>query len=161
MRPGPDGVPVHPGEGYTRKEPQAGQEPREVDLADFKKQQLDFQFIEPYLGDMSGTPGSPEPERDEGRAWLDHLSEEDFGFLKRFVLSSGSLKETAETYGVSYPTVRIRLDRLIQKIQALEDEKTRSEFERVLRAQYADGRLDLPTVKILLAAHRRELGRKA
>ena len=106
-----------------------------------------------------GGPGADGGGDDEKR-WLEHLSDEDLGFLKRFLLSSGSLKETAEAYGVSYPTVRLRLDRLIEKVRALDDRRVVSEFERVLRAQYADGRVDLPTVKLLLAAHRREAGRK-
>ena len=52
--------------------------------------------------------------------WMAGLEEEDVTFIKRFVLSSGSLKEMAAEYGVTYPTVRLRLDRLIQKIR-LED----------------------------------------
>ena len=47
--------------------------------------------------------------------WLSELDVEDIHFIKKFVLSSGSLKEIAEIYQVSYPTVRLRLDRLIQK----------------------------------------------
>ena len=42
--------------------------------------------------------------------WLLNLDSEDFAFIKRFILSSGSLKEVAKEYGVSYPTVRLRLD---------------------------------------------------
>ena len=49
--------------------------------------------------------------------WLASLDEEDVSFIKRFVLASGSLKEIAGIYGVTYPTVRLRLDRLIQKIR--------------------------------------------
>ena len=49
--------------------------------------------------------------------WMASLEDEDAAFIKRFVLASGSLKETAAQYGVSYPTVRLRLDRLIQKIR--------------------------------------------
>ena len=49
--------------------------------------------------------------------WLANLEEEDVAFIKRFLLASGSLKEIAAQYGVSYPTVRLRLDRLIQKIK--------------------------------------------
>ena len=37
------------------------------------------------------------------RHWLDLLEDEDLAFLKRFVLASGSLKELAEAYGISYP----------------------------------------------------------
>ena len=38
-------------------------------------------------------------------------------FIKKFMLASGSLKEMARQYGVTYPTVRLRLDKLIQKIK--------------------------------------------
>ena len=53
-------------------------------------------------------------------AWIEKLEDEDLAFVKRFVLASGSLKEVAAQYGVSYPTVRLRLDRLIQKIMLAE-----------------------------------------
>ena len=89
------------------------------------------------------------------RRWLDHLDPEDLAFLKRFVLASGSLKETAETYGISYPTVRLRLDRLIAKIRVVESADIQDEFERVLRAEHVDGRVDAETLRKLLAAHRR------
>lgn len=89
--------------------------------------------------------------------WVTHLSEEDLAFLKRFLLASGSLKELAEAYGITYPTVRLRLDRLIEKVRILDDQDIRSEFERVLRAAYAEGRLDLDTLKLLLREHRREM----
>lgn len=48
---------------------------------------------------------------------MSNLDDEDMTFIKRFLLASGSMKEVAAQYGVSYPTVRLRLDRLIQKIQ--------------------------------------------
>ena len=53
--------------------------------------------------------------------WMTGLEEEDVNFIKRFLLASGSLKAVAAEYGVTYPTVRLRLDRLIQKIQMNED----------------------------------------
>jgi hypothetical protein len=34
------------------------------------------------------------------------------------VLRSGSLKDLADAYGVSYPTIRLRLDRLIERLRA-------------------------------------------
>ncbi len=89
--------------------------------------------------------------------WTDLLSEEDQAFVKRFVLASGSLKEMAEAYGISYPTVRLRLDRLIAKIQVLDDQRITSAFERILRTQYAEGKIDINTLKLLLSAHREEL----
>ncbi len=87
------------------------------------------------------------------KTWLDFLSEEDLSFIKRFVLASGSLKEMATAYGVSYPTIRLRLDRLIAKVQVVDQQQTLSDFERLARAQYADGKLDLDTLRVLLRAH--------
>ena len=89
--------------------------------------------------------------------WVDHLSEEDLAFIKRFVLASGSLKEIAAIYGISYPTVRLRLDRLIEKIKIVEAHEDWRPFERALRLQYADGRIDAETFRDLLAAHRKEI----
>ena len=42
--------------------------------------------------------------------WMSNLDDEDMTFIKRFLLASGSMKEVAAQYGVSYPTVRLRLD---------------------------------------------------
>lgn len=92
-------------------------------------------------------------------SWVERLSDEDKSFLKRFVLASGSLKAVAEEYGISYPTVRLRLDRLIEKIKVFDAEQIVSEFERQLRAQHIDGKLDHATMKILLDAHRAEQSR--
>lgn len=90
-------------------------------------------------------------------SWLANLSDEDVTFIKRFVLASGSLKDLAKAYGITYPTVRLRLDRLIEKIRILDSQEIVSEFERTLRARYAEGKLDMETLKVLLAAHQDEL----
>jgi hypothetical protein len=81
-------------------------------------------------------------------------------FVKRFILCSGSLKDMAQAYGITYPTVRLRLDRLISKIQVVEDQQVASPFEKLLRIQLAEVKIDLGTFKRLLAAHREELGEK-
>lgn len=89
--------------------------------------------------------------------WTEGLEDEDLAFIKRFVLASGSLKEMARVYGISYPTVRLRLDRLIEKIKILDAQSIEDPFERLLRLKHAEGRLDMQTLKQLLAAHRREV----
>lgn len=94
------------------------------------------------------------PHVTEEPPWWRALDDEDRVFLKRFLLASGSLKELAEQYGISYPTVRLRLDRLIAKVQAAEDPKVVDEFERRLRILVADGTLSVALGKELLAAHR-------
>jgi hypothetical protein len=88
--------------------------------------------------------------------WLERLSEEDLVFLKRFVLAWGSQKDLAAEYGVSYPTVRLRLGRLIEKIRVMDDESIASPFERVARGLFAEGRLDTESLRALLEAHRAE-----
>jgi hypothetical protein len=47
------------------------------------------------------------------------LSEEEQSFILQFFLTSGSLKEMASIIGISYPTVRNRLDDLIAKVKNL------------------------------------------
>lgn len=94
----------------------------------------------------------------ENRRWIDGLTEEDLAFLKRFVLASGSLKDLARSYGISYPTVRLRLDRLIEKVKVLDSDKISSEFERLLRTLYAEGRIEVGILNAILAAHRKEMG---
>ena len=49
---------------------------------------------------------------------LSRLGREDQEFALAFILHSGSLKEMARLYGVSYPTVRNRLDDLIARLGA-------------------------------------------
>jgi len=91
------------------------------------------------------------------QTWIDGLGGEDLAFVKRFTLASGSLKELAKAYGISYPTVRLRLDRLIAKIKVLDDHEVTSNFERLLRVMYAEGRIDMDTLNDILAVHRKEL----
>lgn len=38
--------------------------------------------------------------------------------MTQFVLHSGSLKDLAATFGVSYPTIRARVDRVIERLRA-------------------------------------------
>ncbi len=91
------------------------------------------------------------------KTWTEWLRDEDMGFIKRFILASGSLKEMAQYYEISYPTVRLRLDRLIDKIKIHDSNQSTSEFELLLQSMYTEQRIDLATMKTLLATHRKEL----
>jgi hypothetical protein len=79
--------------------------------------------------------------------------------MKRFILCSGSLKDLAGAYGITYPTIRLRLDRLIAKIQVVDDQQDVSPFEKLLRAQYAEGSISPTVFQQLLTTHREELER--
>jgi hypothetical protein len=48
---------------------------------------------------------------------LAQLPEEDQDFILQLIKFSGSLKELSAFYGISYPTVRNRLDSLIEKVE--------------------------------------------
>ncbi len=91
--------------------------------------------------------------------WIERLGDEDMAFVKRFVLASGSLKALAEVYGVSYPTIRLRLDRLIEKVRIIDEMQITDELERQARMLMADGRIDGAALRALLAAHRKDLER--
>ena len=86
--------------------------------------------------------------------WMTGLEEEDAAFIKRFVLASGSLKEVASVYGVSYPTVRLRLDRLIQKIQLAETVEA-DPYVALVKRLAVDDRLDFDTAKLLIGEYRK------
>jgi hypothetical protein len=87
--------------------------------------------------------------------WLAELNEEDLHFLKRFLLVSGSLKALAEHYGVSYPTVRARLDRLIAKVRVADDNSLTDPFRRQLELLLADATLEAEVAHKLIEAYRK------
>ena len=86
--------------------------------------------------------------------WMAELEDEDLTFIKKFILASGSLKEVAALYGVSYPTVRLRLDRLIQKIQLTETAEA-DPYVCLVKRLAVDDKLDFDTAKILITAYRK------
>lgn len=91
------------------------------------------------------------------KSWIEFLEDEEIAFIKRFVLAGGSLKDLAAVYGVTYPTVRLRLDRLIAKVQIFDRQDIVDDFERVLRGQFAEGKIDAATFKRLLTAYHQQV----
>ncbi len=86
--------------------------------------------------------------------WMVSLDDEDISFIKKFLLASGSLKKIADQYGVTYPTVRLRLDKLIQKIQISED--TASEpYVSLIKRLAVNERMDFDTAKLLIAEYKK------
>ena len=84
--------------------------------------------------------------------WMANLEGEDVAFIKRFLLASGSLKEVARQYGVTYPTVRLRLDRLIQKIEAA-DEGESDPYVALVKQLALQDKLEFDTAKLLIRAY--------
>ena len=87
--------------------------------------------------------------------WMSELEEEDMAFIRRFLLASGSLKEVAGEYGVSYPTVRLRLDRLIQKIR-LADDRAADPYVALIKRLAVNDKIDFEAAKLLIQAYRKQ-----
>ena len=87
--------------------------------------------------------------------WLENLEEEEWEFIRKFILSSGSLKEMAGIYGVTYPTMRLRLDRLIEKIRLQEKEES-DDYVLLIKRLALNDKLDFDMVKILIDNYRKE-----
>lgn len=90
-------------------------------------------------------------------AWMANLEEEDVSFLKKFLLASGSLKEIAQQYGVTYPTVRLRLDRIIQKVR-LSEETEGDPYIALVKRLAVNDKVDFDTAKLLISAYKKTKG---
>ena len=86
--------------------------------------------------------------------WMINLEDEDIVFIKKFLQASGSLKEMARQYGVTYPTVRLRLDKLIQKIQ-ISEETANEPFVGLVKRLAVNEKIDFDTAKILIAEYKK------
>ncbi len=86
--------------------------------------------------------------------WMEDLEDEDVNFIKNFILASGSLKEMAGRYGVTYPTVRLRLDRLIDKVKA-GDDREGDPYVSLIKKLALDDKLDFETAKLLISEYRK------
>lgn len=85
--------------------------------------------------------------------WITELEEDELQFIKRFVLASGSLKEMADIYGVTYPTVRNRLNLVISKVK-LSDEKREDPYVSLIKRMVMEGKVDFEAAAVLIREYR-------
>ena len=86
--------------------------------------------------------------------WIASLEDEDLIFIKKFLQASGSLKEIARQYDVTYPTVRLRLDKLIQKIQISED-ISNEPYVALIKRLAVNDKIDFDTAKVLISEYKK------
>jgi hypothetical protein len=86
--------------------------------------------------------------------WMINLDDEDVSFIRRFLMASGSLKELATQYSVTYPTVRLKLDRLIQKIQ-ISEESANEPYVALIKRLAVNEKLDIATAKLLISEYKK------
>jgi hypothetical protein len=91
---------------------------------------------------------------------LDQLEPEDKEFVLRFVRASGSLKDVAQLYDVSYPTLRARLDRLIERLSELAEKRRPDAMSELLAKLVERGDVATSTAKQILKIHREQTNLK-
>ena len=91
--------------------------------------------------------------------WILVLENEDLEFVKNLVLHSGSLKDIAKVYEVSYPTVRLKLDRLINKIK-MNDAVENEEFIKFIKSLSIDDRISVADAKLIIEKYKQERDEK-
>lgn len=93
-----------------------------------------------------GTPSDPHP--------LLQLPAEDLDLVVELALRSGSLKDVAAAYGVSYPTIRVRLDKLIERLRAILSGRARDPLAELLAALVERAEITPAAAKAVLALAR-------
>ena len=88
---------------------------------------------------------------------LEQLRDDDREFVLRFLLASGSLKELAQAYGVSYPTIRSRLDRLLERLRSLLAGRKPDPMADFLADFVARGETTAGAARAILKMHRQLL----
>ncbi|WP_018142932.1 DUF2089 family protein [Alloscardovia criceti] len=92
------------------------------------------------------------------KSWMQRLTDSDAAFVKNFVLASGSLKQMSELYQVSYPTLRGRLNRLIEKIRVY-DSDAEDVFILTINALTVEKKIDAETARLLVDRYYQQAGK--
>lgn len=101
---------------------------------------------------MTSTMSKPDGPTRVG-AERDHpllaLPREDLDLVCELVLQSGSLKGLASSYGVSYPTIRARLDKTIGRLRAVVEGATPDPVADLLASLVERGELSVSGARAL------------
>ncbi len=85
---------------------------------------------------------------------LARLSPEDQDMIVTFVLASGSIKDLARAYGVSYPTMRTRLNDLIERLRVTLAESESEPLTEYLAGLIERGQLASDVAREIRSLHR-------
>src|SRR5262245_28360283 len=88
---------------------------------------------------------------------LSQLDEAEREFVLRFILASGSLKDVAASYSVSYPTIRAKLDQLISRLASLREGRRISPVQELIARMLEKGEIVPSAARRLLAEHQKEI----
>ena len=85
--------------------------------------------------------------------WIASLNETELNFIKNFVLSSGSLKQMAQEYGVTYPTIRSHLDAVIKKIE-LGEQAEEDAYVKLIKGMAIEGSIEFDAAAVLIREYK-------
>lgn len=91
---------------------------------------------------------------------LTTLPREDLDLIAELVLVSGSLKDLAAAYGVSYPTIRGRVDKVIGRLKGAMAARPRDPLSELLADLVERGELSAAAARIVRDLARKEYERK-
>lgn len=74
-------------------------------------------------------------------------------FIKKLILFSGYLKDLAKEYDITYPTLRVRLDKLIEKVKMYDKEDIDPYIEQIKLLAIED-MIDIETAKKLIQSYK-------
>lgn len=89
------------------------------------------------------------------------LPREDLDLVAELVLASGSLKDLAAAYSVSYPTIRARVDRVIERLRAAVAGRPRDPLAELLADLVDRGDLTAAAARSIRDLARRKYERRA
>ena len=87
-------------------------------------------------------------------SWILNLEIDELEFIKKLILFSGSLKDLAKDYEVTYPTIRIRVDKIIEKIVS-NDTKDSDPYVEKIKSLALNDKIDYDTAKYLIDEYKK------
>ena len=87
-------------------------------------------------------------------SWILNLEIDELEFIKKLILFSGSLKDLAKDYEVTYPTIRIRVDKIIEKIVS-NDTKDLDPYVEKIKSLALNDKIDYDTAKYLIDEYKK------
>jgi hypothetical protein len=85
------------------------------------------------------------------------LHEEELDLVLQLVLASGSLKDLAGVYKVSYPTIRARVDKLIERVRQIAGGTSSDPMMQLLADLVERGEIAVPAARAVRDLYRRQM----
>ena len=85
--------------------------------------------------------------------WVLELNIDELEFIRKIIVNSGSLKELAKEYNITYPTIRNKLNKLIEKIN-LSDKEYQDEYIEKIKKLTVEDKIDLEVAKELIKEYK-------